>query len=459
MKFFIKLMLLALTATSLYASDITIENSRVRLMPPSSPISAGYFSISNNTSKDIILTKVSSDRFESIEMHNTIKDGDIMKMVKQNSVIVPAKSKLEFKPMSYHLMLIKPNKVVLEGDEIDLTFILKSGKSIPAVFKVKKMNTGSAHGKHGDAMKYMTRPDFVFPAGVKGGKNMMSKKIMFGYKFGAMEMKSLKNGTNSINHSSIQSLGYSITPIKMSADMHMFSIAYAVNEKFSVMSMLPYIEKKMEMKMLTGGMAGNIHSVNSRGIGDLSIAGLFRLSNKSNFKIALSIPTAEYNEKDHNMSGALKTLPYPLQLGSGTYDLTLGYSFQEIFDDWSYGIQLNALTRFDYNSEGWKYGDSREVSVWLAKPLSKSFSVSFGLDVEHQENIGGKSASRNNMIPTWGENNFSHLRVSSNIGINYKLPKSKSRIGIQCGAPIYRDVNGPQMEPDFKCKLGFLTMI
>ncbi len=347
----------------------------------------------------------------------------------------------------------------LVRSEIDLTFFLKSGKAIPAVFKVKKINMGLSHGKHGDAMKYMTRPDFVFPAGVKGGKNMMSKKIMFGYKFGAMEMKSLKNGTNSINHSSIQSLGYSITPLKMSADMHMFSIAYAVNEKFSVMSMLPYIEKKMEMKMLTGGMAGNIHSVNSRGIGDLSIAGLFRLSNKSNFKLALSIPVAEFNEKDLNMSGVLKTLPYPVQLGSGTYDITLGYSFQEVFEDWSYGVQANVLKRVDYNSEGWKYGDKREISTWIARPISKSFSVSLGLDVEHQENISGRSANRNNMIPTWSEYNHSHLRVSSNIGLNYKFPKYKSRIGIQCGTPIYRDVNGPQMEPDFKCNFGFSTMM
>ena len=77
-----------------------------------------------------------------------------------------------------------------------------------------------------------------------------------------------------------------------------------------------------------------------------------------------------------------------MQLGSGTYDITLGYSFQEVLDDWSYGFQVNALKRIDYNSESWKLGDRRELSAWIAKPVSKSFSVSFGLDVEHQENIG-----------------------------------------------------------------------
>ena len=162
-------------------------------------------------------------------------------------------------------------------------------------------------------------------------------------------MDCCKNGTNSISNNDIQGLGYSMAPTDMSMDMHMFSAMYAVNGKFSIMAMLPYIEKEMTMKMLTGMMAGKLHSTSSRGIGDLSIAGLYKLSDKSNFKLALSIPIGEFDEKDHNMSGVLKTLPYPMQLGSGTYDITLGYSFQEVLDDWSYGFQVNALKRIDYN--------------------------------------------------------------------------------------------------------------
>ena len=67
------------------------------MMPPGVPMTAGYFLISNNTNKDIILTGVRSSSFKSIEMHNTIKDGDVMKMVKQESILISANSKLEFK--------------------------------------------------------------------------------------------------------------------------------------------------------------------------------------------------------------------------------------------------------------------------------------------------------------------------------------------------------------------------
>jgi len=431
-------------------------------MPPGVPMTAGYFLISNNTNKDIILTGVKSSRFESIEMHNTIKDGDVMKMVKQESILISANSKLEFKPMSYHIMLMNPVQPISANEKIDVTFLTKSGDSISSVFVVKDMKgmKGMKGMKDMKGMSMsMSRPDYVFPVGVKGGKNMMAKKIMFGYKFGTMDMDCCRDSTSSISESFIQGLGYSMAPTDMTMDMHMFSAMYAVNKKLSVMAMLPYIEKKMDMKKLTGMMAGKVHSTSSRGIGDLSIAGLYKLSNKSNVKLALSIPTGEFDEKDHNMSGILKTLPYPMQLGSGTYDVTLGYSFQEVLDNWSYGFQANAVKRFDYNSEDWKYGDRRELSAWISKPISKSLSVSLGLDIEHQDNIRGKSLNRNNMTPTWNEYFHSHLRVSTNIGVNYKIPNSKSRIGVQCGVPAYSDVNGPQMDPDFKCNLGFSLMM
>jgi len=458
MKKFLHIVSIFFLTTSLFASDISVENARIRMMPPGSQMTAGYFLITNNSDKDITLVGVSSSKYKSIEIHDIVKEGDMMKMVKQDSITIAANSKFEFKPMGYHLMFMMPKEDIAENQEIDVMFNTKSGDIFSANFTVKKMSPMKM-GHMGHMMKNMQRPDYVFPVSVKGRKNMMSKKIMFGYKFGTMDMDCCRDSTSSINNDFIQNLGYSMAPTDMTMDMHMFSAMYAVNDKISLMAMLPYIEKEMDMVMLTGMMAGKKHSHSSRGIGDLSIAGLYKLSNKSNVKLSLSIPTGEFDEKDHNMSGMLKTLPYPMQLGSGTYDVTLGYSYQEILESWSYGFQVNAVKRFDYNSEDWKYGDRREVSAWISKPLSKSLSVSLGLDIEHQDNIRGKSSNRNNMIPTWNEYFHSYLRVSPNIGINYRIPNSKSRIGVQCGVPAYSDVNGPQMDPDFKCNLGFSLMM
>ena len=476
MKVVIKILILAFLSNNSFASNIGVDNATIRLMPASAKMTAGYFDLSNQENKEKVLVGAKSDFFKHIEIHESMKDGDVMKMVKKNSVSIPPNSELEFKPMGYHLMLMQPIDKILENQNIKITLSFASGESIDVQFVIKKMNNmkmakmdmdkdsqcsdmDMGDMKMGDMMKNMKRPDYVFPVGVKGGKNMMAKRIMFGYKFGTMDMDCCKDSTSSVSNDYIKDLGFSMAPTDMTMEMHMFSAMYALNNKISFMAMLPYIEKEMDMVKLSGMNTGKTHRTSSRGIGDLSIAGLYKLSGKSNLKLSLSIPTGEFDEKDENMMGMMKTLPYPMQLGSGTYDVTFGYSYHEILSNWSYGFQVNATKRFDYNSEDWKYGDRREASAWMAKPISKSVSLSFGFNIEHQDNIDGKSSNRNNMTPTWNELFHSHLRVSSNVGLNFKLPNSKSRIGIQCGVPVYMDVDGPQMKPDFKCNLGFSSMM
>ena len=458
------------------ANDVIVENPIIRLMPLNTKMTAGYFELSNKSENEETLIGAKSNSFKSIEIHESKKNGDVMQMLRRNSVSIKSKSDVKFIPMGLHLMLMNPIKQIDENQEISITLIFESGKNLDINFLVKKMDEmkmtkmdtenesqcsdmDMGEMKMGNMMTNMSRPDFVFPVGVKGGKNMMAKRIMFGYKFGTMEMDCCKDSTSSVNNDFIKSLGFSMAPTDMTMNMHMFSAMYAYNKNISFMAMLPYIEKEMEMVKLSGMMVGKKHKTSSRGIGDLSVAALYKLSSRSNIKLSLSLPSGEFDEKDHNMSGMLKILPYPMQLGSGTYDVTLGYSFQEIFNDWSYGFQLNSTKRFDYNSEDWRYGDRREVSAWAAKPISNKLSLSIGLDIEHQDNINGKSSKRNNMTPTWNEYFHSHLRVSSSIGLNYKIPNSKSRIGLQCGVPIYEDVDGPQMDPDFKCNLGFSSMM
>tara|TARA_A100001011_G_scaffold321544_1_gene342553 strand:+ start:1053 stop:2510 length:1458 start_codon:yes stop_codon:yes gene_type:complete len=464
------------TANAANAINVTIESPKIRLMPPGANMTAGYFNLSNQENKEKVLVGAKSNFFKHIEIHQSMKDGDVMKMVKKNFVSIPPNSELEFKPMGYHLMLMQPIDKILENQNIKITLSFASGENIDVQFVTKKMNKmkmaemdmendsqcsdmDMGGMKMGNMMKNMSRPDYVFPVGVKGGKNMMPKKIMFGYKYGYMDMGCCKDSTSTVGQSFIKGLGFTMAPTDMEMDMHMFSAMYAVNNKFTVMSMLPYVKKEMQMQKISGMNTGKLHKTSSSGIGDLSIAGLYKYSGKSTIKLSLSLPTADDDEKDLNMMGALKTLPYPMQIGSGTYDVTLGYSYQNINQDWSYGAQLNFVKRFDYNSEDWKYGDRREASLWVAKPISNFFSFSLGLDAEHQDNVKGKSSQRNNNTPTWNEYYHSHFRVSANIGLNFRLPKSKSRIGLQCGKPIYEDVDGPQMSPDFKCNFGVSTMM
>jgi copper(I)-binding protein len=148
MKKFLNIVGIFFLTTSLFASDISVENARIRMMPPGSPMTAGYFLITNNSDKDITLVGVSSSKYKSMEIHDIVKEGDMMKMIKQESITIAANSKLEFKPMSYHLMFMMPKENITENQEIDVVFNTKSGGYIFCEFYCKK-NEPNENGAYG----------------------------------------------------------------------------------------------------------------------------------------------------------------------------------------------------------------------------------------------------------------------------------------------------------------------
>ena len=72
-----------LTAYTANAADVIIENPTIRLMPSNAKMTAGYFELSNKSDNEEILIGAKSNIFKNIEIHESIKDGDVMKMLKK----------------------------------------------------------------------------------------------------------------------------------------------------------------------------------------------------------------------------------------------------------------------------------------------------------------------------------------------------------------------------------------
>ena len=449
-KFSILSIIMLILSINVNASEINISDQRIRLMPPNIKMTAGYFSIENKGNEKIKLVSASSSLFDKVELHTMYKDGDAMMMKEVGHVELLPSKKFKFSPMGHHLMLIGPKEVLKEGAVVDVELNFSNSTTIKTNFVVKKISVMKMGG-----MK-MKRPDYAAPVGVKAPKAMMKDSWMFTYKYGHMDMDCCLNDSDKVSHDYIQNTsGYSMAPLRMEMHMHMFGAMYAYSEKNTLMLMIPYIDKEMDMVKYSNG---KVITTRSSGLGDLNLVNIFKYSNETSFKLGLSIPIGEFDEKDYNHMSVLKVMPYPMQLGSGTYDLSVGLTYQKMMKEWSYGYNFTAITRFGNNGEGWRYGDRRDLQIWASRPVSKSLSLSIGLDMEDYEEIHGQSANRNGMTPTWNENYHAGTRFTSNIGLNLKIPSLSSTIGLQCGAPIYQDVQGPQMYPDFKCNLGISFM-
>lgn len=132
------LLLFALLSTpSAWAGDISIDNLFVREMLPGSKITAGYFTLTNNTDKPIALQSVRGKMSSRIEIHNHIMDNGLMKMVEvKDDLVIKPNDSLKFSPGGYHIMVFNPTVKVKKGLAFELVFNFKQAGSKTAMGKV-----------------------------------------------------------------------------------------------------------------------------------------------------------------------------------------------------------------------------------------------------------------------------------------------------------------------------------
>lgn len=132
-----KFVLSIASIAAVFGTDVEIDGAYARASIPNVPNSAAFFVIKNNSDKDIAITSANSDIAEKNELHTHIKENQMMKMMKIEKLVVPAKSSLELKSGGDHVMLIGLKKELKAGDEISLELSFSDGdkKSIKVPVK------------------------------------------------------------------------------------------------------------------------------------------------------------------------------------------------------------------------------------------------------------------------------------------------------------------------------------
>ena len=132
-----KFVLSIASIAAVFGADVEIDGAYARASIPNVPNSAAFFVIKNNSDKDIAITSANSDIAQKNELHTHIKENKMMKMMKIEKLVVPAKSSLELKSGGDHVMLMGLKKELKAGDEISLELSFSDGdkKSIKVPVK------------------------------------------------------------------------------------------------------------------------------------------------------------------------------------------------------------------------------------------------------------------------------------------------------------------------------------
>lgn len=331
-----------------------------------------------------------------------------------------------------------------------------------------------ADNNHDDGIP---RPDDHAPIGVMGDHAHKAGEWMLSYRFMRMNMSDNRIGTDSISPDSIvttvpnrffgmpgQPPSLRVVPTEMTMDMHMLGAMYAPSDRVTLMLMVNYLENEMDHITYAGGVGTQqlgTFTTNTSGFGDTRFSSLITLNQSINSRlhaiIGLEAPTGSTSKRDSiltpmGMRPEVR-LPYPMQLGTGSWSAIVGLNQTWSGDRFSGGAQWNSVFRLNENNDNYTRGDEHRLNLWGAWRMAERLSASVRLEGFDRSNIDGIDPQIMGPIQTADPNRHGAQRISVGIGLNYVL--GTSRIALEWTKPIYQDLDGPQLEVDSNLILGW----
>tara|TARA_R110002051_G_scaffold7699_2_gene34183 strand:- start:14334 stop:15617 length:1284 start_codon:yes stop_codon:yes gene_type:complete len=305
------------------------------------------------------------------------------------------------------------------------------------------------------------RSDAHGPIGIMGDHLHPKGGLMVSFRTMHMAMDGNRRGSDKIEDQDIFQ-DFMVAPQDMTMQMYMLGIMYAPSDELTLMLMQNFATKEMnltaQMMMPNGMTMQRDFETQSTGVGDLKIGALYSLWSSLNTTAhlngAFNIPIGDIQNRDDTpMMNDIK-LPYAMQLGSGTFDVTIGATLKGNTDNLSWGIQQLNTIRTGRNSEDYRFGNLYELNLWGAYSFVPQFSTSLRVQGTSEGTITGIDSELNPMmVTTASTNNYGGEILRSYIGFNGLINNNLS-LGIEIGLPLYQKYNGIFMNETLTINAG-----
>ena len=310
-------------------------------------------------------------------------------------------------------------------------------------------SAGHSHHHHGGAKAYA-------PGGVMGDHLHPKGGLMFAFRSMNMFMNGNLEGSKKISDARIYN-NYMVAPREMGMQMYMLSVMYAPADRVTLMLMQGFSKKEMDLTarmMMPNGMTMlRDFSTSASGLSDLKLGLLYGLVNDNSTTLhlntGLSLPIGDIVNRDNTPMMDNVQLPYAMQLGSGTYDLTIGATLKGSGTQFAWGVQQLNILRTGTNSEDYRLGNLYQLTSWLGYGLSDKVSTSIRLSAAREGNISGADPGLNPMMVTTADTeNYGGELIRAAAGVNLLMANDLLVLGLEVGVPIYQNYNGIFMDED-----------
>ncbi len=320
----------------------------------------------------------------------------------------------------------------------------------------------SDHGELESLLSLDARPG----AGNILGSHIHHKgELMVGYMSMTMDMDGLQDGSEHDLSRSVVLDNYMVTPVSMRMEMHGVMLMYAPTDSLTLMAMTHY--QRTSMKHET--RMGQEFTTRTSGMGDsqigLSHAFFDGTVHKWVLNASVSLPTGSVSALVETPAGTAKA-PYPMQLGSGTFDLLPGITYLGLYESFQWGAQLNGTIRLGNNDQGYRLGDALRFSAWARYAVTDWFAPGLRVLYSAQGDVIGEDEDLNpNMVPTADPNLQKRQRLDLIPSLEFALTRDTAKpvFGRDVGeavlifelhVPVYQYLKGPQLETDWILHVG-----
>ena len=132
------LLILALLFPAGAFAELEISEARIKNLPPTVPVRAGYMTIHNPSQIAVSIIAIRSDAFASVEIHRSVMHDGMMRMDPVHNLQIAPGASLQLAPGGLHLMMMQPVQATRPGDDIEIILQLDDGSEQRLMMKVIK---------------------------------------------------------------------------------------------------------------------------------------------------------------------------------------------------------------------------------------------------------------------------------------------------------------------------------
>jgi periplasmic copper chaperone A len=126
--------------------DLQVRHPWSRATPPGATVAVGYMEIRNRGAQPDRLLSVSTPVAKRVEMHVTLREGEVMKMRQVESFEIPARERFALRPGGSHLMLVDIAQQLEKGARFTMTLRFERAGELEIELEVQER--GSRHPRH-----------------------------------------------------------------------------------------------------------------------------------------------------------------------------------------------------------------------------------------------------------------------------------------------------------------------